>query len=69
MSDLGDLGSGLEQTRRRKNVAAASGGQALLRLLLARTRDSGQVRCSARFLSSTYNAVIDLWGLKWPYEH
>jgi hypothetical protein len=58
----------LERMRLRKSQATAKGGQAFLRLLiLAETRDSGQVRLVAGFLAAAYNGKaypLDLFELR-----
>lgn len=68
MNEGGDLKAEVERLRLRSGEATAKGGQAFARLLnLAETRDSGQIRCIAQFIASTYNGQafpFDLFELR-----
>jgi hypothetical protein len=68
MNDTSKLGDEMESMRLRSSEATAKGGQAYLRLLiLAETRNSGQIPRIAKFIASTYNGdafPFDLFELR-----
>jgi hypothetical protein len=68
INDTSKLGDEMDSMRLRSSEATAKGGQAFLRLLvLAETRNSGQIPRIAKFIASTYNGdafPFDLFELR-----